>query len=71
MGGIGNQFKDVRIFKNRIFNLIQNFMAGIKLKAQGLGEGTLRVPPIKGNPRQAARQRWQEEDSFQQQAEGG
>ena len=40
MGGIGNQFKDVRIFKNRIFNLIQNFMAGIKLKAQGLGEGT-------------------------------
>jgi len=46
-------------------------MAGIKLKAQGLGEGTLRVPPTEAKPRQAARQRWQKEDSFQQQAEGG
>jgi len=47
MGGIGNQFKDVRIFKNQIFNLIRNFMAGIKLKAQGLGvDGILRIPSI-------------------------
>lgn len=30
-------------------------MAGIKLKAQGLGEGTLRVPPTETKPRQAAR----------------
>jgi hypothetical protein len=47
MGGIGNQFKDVRIFKNQIFNLIWNFMAGIKLKARGLGvDGILRIPSI-------------------------
>ena len=47
MGGIGNQFKDVRIFKNQIFKLIRNFMAGIKLKAQGLGvDGILRIPSI-------------------------
>ena len=64
MGGIGNQFKDVRIFKNQIFNLIRNFMVGIKLKAQGLGEGTLRVPPTEAKPRQAERMEVAERDSF-------
>jgi len=67
MGRIGNQFKDVRIFKNQIFNLMRNFMAGIKLKVQGLGvDGILRIPSIDARDARTPRRKFSDNSrSFQ------